>query len=147
MTQQADPLEWYANPPAAFDIAACYYPRPPDKHPGPDLRPGLIVGVLQGNATGRYACRVCYGTTNLKLLRRLDKDVIVQNASHIDQFGLKKATRFDLDTVLILPWNNRFFGFWAGYSTPVIGSLTEVYVRDFAFKMMRRTAPKPKNGD
>lgn len=142
MSNSADPVEWFAAPPSAFDIATCWFPRAPDKHPGPDLRPGLITGVLRGNSTGRFACRVCFGTTNLKIMQRGGRDIIVQNARHIDQFGLQRATRFDLDTVLTLPWNDRFFGFWSGYSSPIIGSLTEVYMRDFAYKMMLRNAPK-----
>lgn len=74
----------------------------------------------------------------LKIGRRQHLDVIVQHHPHIDMFGLACATRFDLDNLATLPWNDAFFGCWTGYQSPVLGTLTEWYQRDFAFKMVNR---------
>jgi hypothetical protein len=52
--------------------------------------------------------------------------------------GLASPTRFDLDHVATLPWNEEFFGGWSGHQTPTIGSLTEEYIREYAFLMMKR---------
>jgi hypothetical protein len=140
----SDPVDlteprWTRNPPSAFDIAASWYPEreAPDK-PGPILRPVLITAVLRGESSGLYACRVAFGTKNLKIVQRQADDLIIQNARDLEQFGLGRATRFDLDFTATLPWNKSFFGCWTDHTTPVIGSLTEEYIRDYAFLMMRR---------
>ena len=36
-----------------------------------------------------------------------------------------------------LPWNEEFFGCWAGRKSPIIESLTEACIRDYAFLMMK----------
>ena len=66
-------------------------------------------------------------------------DLIIQNAISLRQLGLHRATRFDLDKMVTLPWNPEFFGFWAGFNTPVIGSLTEDYIKEYAYMVMRRS--------
>lgn len=76
-------------------------------------------------------------------MSRQHLDVIVQNATDMDQFGLYYATRFDLDNTAVLPWERTFFGCWSGYETPVIGNLTEPYIKDYAYKMMVRLSRIP----
>ena len=102
------------------------------------LRPGLVTEVLRDTKSGRVACRVAYGTKHLKIMRRGYLDLIVQNSEDIARFGLARATRFDLDNTAVLPWQSPFFGCWPGFRTPVIGALTELYIREYAFLMMRR---------
>jgi hypothetical protein len=137
---------WVRNPPARFDIVATYFPeRNASEKPGLKLRPGLVVSVHQGKGTGAYACRIAYGTKNLKIQERTHLDVIVQNASHLPLLGLHRATRFDLDHIIMLPWNKDFFGCWSGNRTPVIGALIEVYIREFAYLMMGRGSAKSKS--
>lgn len=90
------------------------------------------------------ACRVAYGTKNLKTYQRLTKDIIIQNAADLDSIGLPMATRFDLDerNLVTLPWTSEFFGCWTGFPSPVIGALTEEYVRQYAYIMAVRQANK-----
>jgi len=102
----------------------------------------MVIAVLQGKKSGHFACRVAYGTKKLKIVQRQHLDVIIQNAGHLRQFGLGRATRFDLDYVSSLPWLSDFFGCWSNYPTPVIGALTEIYIREFAYLMMRRQTPQ-----
>lgn len=97
-----------------------------------------MTAVSQNQSDGMFACQVAFGTKNLKLMQRQHVDLIVQNATSLRQFGLYRATRFDLDFVVVLPWTPEFFGCWDGYSTPVIGSLTEEYIKDYAYLMLRR---------
>jgi hypothetical protein len=93
---------------------------------------------LQGQTTGTYACKVAYGTKELKIIKRGAVDLIIQHTPHVRQMGLVRPTRFDLDCVATLPWNGDFFGCWRNQQSPAIGSLTESYIRDYAFLMMKR---------
>ena len=90
-----------------------------------------------------FACEVAFGTKNLKLMQREQLDLVIQNASHIRQFGLERATRFDLDLIIALPWTAEFFGCWRGYTSPVIGSLTSEYIKEYAYQMLRRKSVSP----
>jgi hypothetical protein len=103
------------------------------------LRPSLVVSILQNGDSDEYACQVIYGTKNLKLMSRERLDLIVQSAADLRQLGLHRATRFDLDKMVTLPWSPEFFGCWACFNTPVIGSLTEDYIKEYAYMMMRRS--------
>jgi hypothetical protein len=93
---------------------------------------------LQGKKTRAFACRVAYGTKILKIIKRQAVDLIIQHQGDLDQIGLPRPTRFDLDRIVTLPWGEPFFGCWTGYPTPKIGSLTEKYIREYAFLMMKR---------
>ena len=135
---------WVDRPPNAYDIVTAYFPeskpRPGAKH----LRPCLVTRVLTAaDAADEYACEVVFGTKHLKIMQRQFLDVIVQNHEHMTDFGLAMATRFDLDSHIILPWTAQFFGCWRGKRTPVVGSLTSDYVKDYAFKMLRRQSVPP----
>jgi hypothetical protein len=126
---------WYATAPAAYDIVTCWFPDDPRE----ELRPCLVTNVYHSKSRAdRFFVRVCFGTKNLKVLKRQHLDVLVQNRSDVQSFGLVVPTRFDLDYAQKLPWNDKFFGLWGGASRPVIGALREEYVKDYAYKMMLR---------
>ena len=129
---------WIRTPPSRFDIVATWYPERDSAKPGPRLRPSLVLSVLQEEETSEFACEVAFGTKVLKLMQREHLDLIIQNAAHLRQIGLFRATRFDLDLVLILPWTQDFFSCWDGFQTPVVGTLTTDYIKDYAYLMMRR---------
>lgn len=130
---------WVGAPPAAHDIVTTWFP---EKEPSPDgslkLRPCLVLNVLRGKSTGNFSCIVAYGTSKLKIHQRRSLDLIIQNSQDLDTIGLPFATRFDLDELAQLPWNPEFFDCWSGYPTPVIGSLTEIYIKDLAYTLMSR---------
>jgi len=128
---------WTFSPPSAYDIITAYYPEE-GADPGPKLRPTLCLTVLQGKITGAFACKVAYGTKELKIIKRGTVDLVIQHPPHVQQLGLVRPTRFDLDCVATLPWNEEFFGCWGGHQSPVIGSLTEDHIREYAFLMMKR---------
>jgi hypothetical protein len=67
-------------------------------------------------------------------------DLIVQHTPHVHQMGLARPTRFDLDCVATVPWNEQFFGCWTGNTSPVIGTLTEDYIKEYAYLMMKRAS-------
>jgi hypothetical protein len=131
---------WVGLAPSLFDIVATYFPEHTDPdNPGLKLRPGLVVKVLRGKTSGKIYCNIAYGTKQLKITKRGKVDLIIQNANHISQLGLARATRFDLDCVATeLPWNEEFFGCWSGKSSPIVGALTENYIREYAYLMLRR---------
>lgn len=135
--QTTPPLKWIEQPPTAFDIVTGYYP---ESKPKAELRlrPCLVVGVLKGQTTGNLAIRIAYGTKNLKFVQRKDIDLIIQNHSDLKAIGLPMATRFNLDELIVLPWNQENFGCWRGYRHPVVGRLTQDYIKDFAYSMMIR---------
>lgn len=129
---------WLDSPPSPFDIVTCYFPEQ-DPAPGasPKLRPALVINVYRGKSSGAFACDVVFGSTHLKLTTRLG-DLVIQNAADLAVIGLPRATRFDLDRPLRLPWSTEFFDTWRGYKTPRIGALTLEYQKDYAFLMMMR---------
>jgi hypothetical protein len=96
--------------------------------------------VIHGKKSGAIACRIAYGTKNLKFVQRKNLDLIIQNAADLSAVGLPMATRFDLDAknIITLPWTTEFFGCWSGYRHPRIGSLTEDYVKSYAYVMALR---------
>ena len=109
-------MNWRAEAPQAFSLVACYYPYAITEsvEPGPKLRPALVTSVYADD-TGDFACGVAYGTTKLKITQRIDLDLIIQNHVHMEAVGLPKATRFDLDLIIVLPWTEEYFGCWRGY--------------------------------
>jgi hypothetical protein len=138
----SDPA-WAQGRPSALQIATCWFPDSTSaSRPGAKLRPCLITRVLRNRATDQTACDVHFGTTNLKVTTRLGLDLIIQDPVELDLVGLPRATRFDLDQKATLPWNDAFFGCWAGYSSPIIGSLTVELVKEYAFLMMRRLSAR-----
>lgn len=139
MASDEPAAEWYRRPPSAFDIITCYFPEadpPPDGTP--KLRPALVLSVLRNKETGMIAVKVAYGTSVLKLLQRDHLDLIIQNATDLRLIGLPRATRFDLDNTVVLPWCPPHCNCWDGYPTPVIGTLTESYAKDLAWLMLKR---------
>ncbi len=142
MPERSEPA-WVRFPPSAYDIVACWYPDRGGLASEPKLRPCLVTVVLRDEESSSFACRVAYGTTSLKIIHRQHLDLIIQNAVDLDQIGLARATRFDLDNTAVLPWTSEFFGCWTGYQTPRIGALTETYIKEYAFLMMRRHSAAP----
>lgn len=106
----------------------------------PALRPCLVTHVFQDTETGDCACEIAYGAKNLKILKRKDKDLIVQNFTDMQEVGIPIATRFDLDGSkrVVLRWDLENFQPWSGFQTPRIGRLTEDYQKEYAWLMMKR---------
>lgn len=138
------PPKWLTQPPTAFDLVTARFP---ESNPKGELRlrPCLVLNVLRGKTDGAIACRVAYGTKNLKFIQRKTLDIIVQNHDDLDSMGLSMATRFDLDpkNVAVLPWTEEYFGCWTGYQHPKIGALSEDYIKTYAYIMALREANKP----
>ena len=122
--------------PNAFDIVSCLYPSMNDTLP--KLRPALVLNQFKDKKSGNFYCDVAFGTSSLKLKNRQHVDLIIQKSSDLNMIGLPRATRFDLDKTCILPWHDDFFKCWRGYPSPLIGSLTETYVKEYAYCMMVR---------
>lgn len=136
MAPASDEPAWAKVPPAAYDIVTCWYPENerPDQ-PGSKLRPALVLAVLQGQTTGLFACRIAYGTKILKIIKRKNIDLIVEDHQSI---GLPRPTRFDLDKIGTFVWAPPFFGCWRGYTTPKVGALSELLIKEYAFIKMTR---------
>jgi hypothetical protein len=131
--------DWESQCPSAFDIVAAYFPETKPKG-ALRLRPCLILDVFQDEDSGEFACRIAFGTKNIKVTQRQGRDIIIQNSHHLDEMGLPFATRFDLDdhNIVVLPWTSEFFGCWRRYHSPKIGFLLETYQKDYAFIMAKR---------
>lgn len=139
VTPIAQTPAWLDTLPSAYDIVTCWYPdRLNQGEPGLQLRPGLVIAILRNNKTQEVRVRVAFGTKNLKFATRSDKDVIIQLSSDIDALNLRCATRFDLDYSVDLPWNERFFGCWKGFSSPRLSAFREEHIRLYAYLMLRR---------
>lgn len=148
-SEESSTPKWVFSPPSLFDIVTGFYPETKPEPGGPKLRPCLVLQVKQNSNTGQYACKIAYGTKNLKTWLRRDLDVIIQNTSDLDEMGLPMATRFVLDegALITLPWSPERFSCWSGYSSPRIGALSVEYQKEFAFIMMRRLGQKAAERD
>ena len=131
--------------PAPYDIVWCRFPHGLDLgEPGPYPRPALVRNsAISSDGTGEV--EVCYGTTNLKLGRRIF-DLVVSKAAEMDACGLYRATRFDLDQVTWLPWNTDWFEVRADYNSPIIGSLTEQAIKMLQITVMTKEQVLGKGG-
>jgi hypothetical protein len=110
--------------PAPYEIVWCRFPLHESLgEPGPFPRPALVrnSAIVEG---GTGEVEVVYGTTNLKLHSR-PFDLTISKASEMDACGLYRATRFDLDNTIWLPWDTDWFEIRSEYFSPTIGKLTD----------------------
>lgn len=124
--------------PAPYAIVWCRFPY--DKSlgdPGPKPRPGIVLNIALDEESGEGEVQVIYGTTQLKMMQRMN-DFFVTNVAEMDACGLNKATRFDLDNIAWLPWAEEWFGTLRGHTTPVIGALSPHNVRLLQYDLARR---------
>lgn len=105
--------------------------------PGPKARPAVVLNVAHDPESDESEVQLIYGTTKLKMMKRRE-DFFISNLSDMDACGLTQATRFDLDTIMWIPWAAEWFDVLPGYDTPVIGNLTPHKTRllqiDLAYK-------------
>jgi len=80
-----------------------------------------------------------YGTTNLKMMQRR-RDFFVTNMAEMDLCGLDKATRFDLDKIAWVPWAEEWFDTLSGYTSPIVGHLSQHSTKLLQFELARRKA-------
>ena len=125
--------------PAPYDIVWCRFPFHRSLgEPGPKPRPALVRNAAT-RPDGSAEVEVVYGTTNLKLDQRRF-DFVVSKAAEMDACGLYRATRFDLDKLIWLPWTTEWFEIRPDYNSPAIGSLTQHSVKmlQITIEMKRR---------
>ena len=135
--------DWTTERPNAYEVVTAYFPETATEETDDwvKLRPCLIMNVNKGRTTGTIALKIAYGTRKLKFPSRGSIDLIIQNSKDLDDIGLPCATRFDLDNTVTLPWTHDYFGCWPNRVSPYIGSLTEFYIKEYAYRMMMRTKP------
>lgn len=109
--------------PKPLDIVWCRFPEAenPNK-PGPKSRPGLVRSLALNKDQTKAIVEVTYGTTKLKSINRA-LDLHIQNLSCIEACGLERATRFDLDRIIWMPWTKEYFEPAPGYTRAIIGHL------------------------
>lgn len=97
----------------------------------------MNVAVDDDERTGEV--QVIYGTTTLKMQAR-PHDFFVCKLSEMEQCGLDKATRFDLDTFAWIPWDEEWFDTLPQYNSPVVGHLTEHAIKLLQIELGYRKA-------
>lgn len=123
--------------PRAYDLVWTQFPQPPDlDRPGPKSRPCLVIGVYEYE-DDEATLLVAPGTTNLKQDRR-PFDFYVTNWAEMRACGLSRATRFDIDDVIPLPYWREFFTPLNGMTSPVMGRLSSAAVMAFQSHMAWR---------
>ena len=128
--------------PAPYDIVWCRFPAHVELgSPGPKARPGVVLNVAADQDEGEGEVHVVFGTTNLKLLHRR-RDFFITNLAEMDQCGLDKATRFDLDKIAWLPWAREWFDCLPGYTSPIIGHLSQHSTRLLQIELAHRHAAR-----
>ncbi len=96
-------------PPSPGDLVWCHFPFLPATQPGPKPRPALVVAVR--TFEDGVAAQVAYGTTQRTASLRSGEFLISKDrhAVAFKQAGLAFDTKFDLTTVIELPWSERYF--------------------------------------
>lgn len=137
--------------PHNLDIAWARFPyERTGGRPAGDLHPIVILQVDQDGPLYWVACAM--GTTNLKIAKRDQIDAIVMNADELAAMGLRCATRFDLDKLMWLPWNDEYIvAVGTDKTNPVHAKGTEALRTDLSesFRIRRHRglfAPDPKVG-
>lgn len=120
--------DWEKTQPRLYSVVTGFFPETsPKERWAIDPRPLLVCGTAKDPDTETYFCRVAYGTSQ-HLDRKRPNDLVVGNMSLLDQLGLKRPTRFVINSgaeMVILPWTEEFFRPWSGYRTPVLSTLPE----------------------
>lgn len=96
--------------PEPGDIVWCRFPQRPRDQPGPKPRPALIVATMEYD--DGVVVKVAYGTSQ-KLDRMLAGEFAIRKVENPAAYvlaGLSYDTKFDLNNMLELPWNDSFFG-------------------------------------
>ncbi|MBC2651253.1 hypothetical protein H7F50_05895 [Novosphingobium flavum] len=106
----------------------------------------LNAAVYATDGTDEAEVQLIYGTTQLKLMQRRN-DFFVTNAAEMDSCGLHKATRFDLDKVAWIPWASEWFDCLTGYSSPIIGHLSQHSTKLLQYQLGRRQALRQQSLD
>lgn len=124
----AYPKDKLPNP---MDIVWCRFPF--DDKPGiPAVvcHPALVFATHEYKAA-HYSVQVAYGTSTLKTDER-PADFIVMSAVNLCYAGLAQATRFDLDRIKWLMWDDDWFipQCKEQHDTPVIGRLPQEEIED-----------------
>lgn len=135
-------LEWWGagTLPPPLAIVWCNFPdRISPEKPGPKQRPALVLKsrYAENIPNDRFAVFVAYGTSKLKTNTR-PHDFIISNFVTRRLCRLPQGTRFDLDSVLWLPWAKPYFVPREGDTTPVISTLPSDLQREFGWHMKAR---------
>jgi hypothetical protein len=134
------PAEWTKTLPFEYDIATGFYPQDQPKA-GFESHPCLILRLQQSPGDGAVLCLVVFGSSKLKAGRFNDKsDLIISDPAIIKRVGLFKPTRFYISQArqVRLPWDETGFECWDGYPSPILGSLTDVLIREVEYCLMDR---------
>lgn len=114
--------------PKPLSIVWCKFPlEESPKKPGPKSRPALVRLIMTSKCKTKAAVEVTYGTSRIREAE-FPYDLVIQNFASIEACGLPRATRFQLDKTILLPWNDTFFECRDGFKTPVIGQLDQLAV-------------------
>jgi len=113
--------------PAPYDVVLCQFPEDLDLQKPPlKMRPGIVLQTAHSEEGFIPEVRLIYGTSKTKLQKR-PFDLIVMNNQAMYDAGLNRATRFDLDKIIWMPWAAEFFKKpdHPHYYGPVIGHLND----------------------
>jgi hypothetical protein len=114
--------------PAPHDLVWCRFPDQVSLgSPGPKPRPALVRNAAI-NDDGHGEIELVYGTTKLKMHSR-PFDFIVSQPYEMDHCGLYRATRFDLDNVVWVPWAAEWFDVVPLTESPIMGRLSDNMIR------------------
>lgn len=130
--------------PAPYEIVWCRFPEDLfAPKPGPKARPALVrAAAVLDDGTGDV--EVVYGTSTLKLDSR-PYDLIISKMSEMNACGLYRATRFDLDKSVWLPWNTDWFEIRPDFFSPVIGKLTQEAIKLLQVTLAYKQLAEGKN--
>lgn len=126
--------------PAPGDFVWCHYPVSIGK-PGPKPRPALVVRV----APSSHEVAVAYGTSQKAYPPKVYPTEFVLDPSDpgFQTSGLSLRTKFDVNTLVQLPFNNEWFGAAPGLAghipLPRLGALHACYMVALQAAIKNRT--------
>lgn len=101
---------WWRRP-TAGDFVWCFFPQDDHLEPGPKPRPGLVLKVQSVlGEEQQFAVSVAYGTS--QKVESLYSGEFLISKSDGDAFqlsGLSYPTKFNVNKVVILPYNDEWF--------------------------------------
>jgi len=133
------PLHYFheSTLPRIHHVVWCCLPTPDGKL-GESVTPALVRSTTRHPPTKRGAVLLSPGTTKLDTNNCIQTDLIIQNASRLEQLNLPMAVRFDLGAEIRLPWAAEFFQPPEHSFYVVAGALSDNEINRLRVRLHRR---------
>ena len=127
--------------PITYDVIWCKFPYANSDEPGLKERPGLVRSVARSER-GDIALDVAYGTT--KCQKAYANNLFVTQPNDVIAAGLTYPTRFDLNLVKRIPWNEDWVSVRYDGKGPIVGHISPETKRYLDLLLANWQGPRPR---